>query len=185
VGASKRFFTFKLDGTPIDLTNRLSIASPDDNGEMMGAAAPDIFPVVLQRFLTVTAKLKTLSYIPDQIKDSAAARNQAKQYYNYLQGMIAFTDSVVKQYPKDNASLFTLSRLAHWCSYSPEVYTIFNKLDPALKKSDFGAQILSVKDAMASDSAANTGKKPGAALQMVLSDPKLFAQGANKKLLVF
>jgi hypothetical protein len=183
ISSIKRFIPFTLGGTEVDLTPRLGLPKPGDD-DLMGSS-PEIFSAILQRFMNVTTSLKNLSYLPEVIKDSNAAREKVREYYRYLQGMVTFADSVVTLYPKDNASLFTVFRLAHWCSYSPEVYTILGKLDNSLQSSDFAKELLARKMAMAKDSATAEGKKPGTGLQMVVSNTQLAGAGAHKKMIIY
>ena len=183
ITAIKRFIPFSLSGAALDLTPRLGLPSPGDD-DLMGSS-PEVFSAVLQKFTNVTTTLKNLSYIPDVIKDSAAARQKARDYYHYLDGMITFADSVVTLYPKDNASLFTILRLAHWCSYSPEVYTVLSKLDVSLQKSDFAKELVTAKTEMESENTLAQGKKLGLGLQMVMNNGQLTGVGAHKKMIIF
>jgi len=183
LAATKKLIPFNLTGTASDLSKRLGFPNPGEE-DATGASAEDVFPTVLQRFLNVTSSLKSLGFVPDVVSDSSAATAKVKQYYHNLQSMASFADSVVSQYPNNNASLFTVFRLAHWCSYSPEVYTILNKLDKALLKSDFAKELEARKQQIEKDSLEVVGKKPGLGLQMVINSTTIGA-GARKKLMIY
>ncbi len=183
LAATKKFIPFNLSGTANDLSKRLGFPNPGEE-DATGASAEDVFPTVLQRFLNVTSSLKSLGFVPDVVNDSATARVKVKQYYHNLQNMASFADSVVTLYPSNNASLFTVFRLAHWCSYSPEVYAILNKLDKALLKSDFAKELEARQQQIQKDSLEVAGKKPGLGLQMVINNASL-ATAAHKRLTIY
>jgi len=183
LAATKKFIPINLSGTATDITKSLGFPGPGEE-DAVGASAEDVFPLVLQRFLNVTSSLKALGYVPDVIKDSNAARAKVKLYYRSLQNMASFADSVVSLYPTNNASLFTVFRLAHWCSYSPEVYAILKKLDPTLLKSDFAKELTNRQLQIQKDSLDVAGKKPGMGAQMVINSASI-AAGAHKRLIIY
>jgi hypothetical protein len=184
VSSLKKFLPVTLSGGSNDITKSLGLPDVIDE-DAVGAAGPEVFPAILQKMLAMTNSMRTLGYVPQQIKDSAAAAEKARAYYRYLQGMIGFADSIVTLYPKDNASLFTVFRLAHWCSLSPEVFTVLRKLDASLLKNDFAKELASSKQKMESDSIASVGKKPGVGLLMVANNPKLNSASATKRIFIY
>lgn len=183
VAATKRLFSFRLDGNAVQLTNAVTTPLPEE--EELTGSSPEIFPVIDKKFLEVTSSIKTLSVIPSSLKDTAAARVQAKQYYGLLQHLVVFTDSVVSLYPNNNVSLFTVFRLARWCSYSPDVYRLLSKLDSNLLKNDFARELLRRQDKILKDSMDVAGKKPGGIVQKALATGRLRGAEARVRLLVY
>lgn len=184
VAANKRLFSFRLEGKTVQLTDAVYAPLPGD--EDLAGSSPEIFPVIDKKFLDVTNSIKTLSAIPTSVKDTAAARAQAKQYYGLLQHLIVFTDSVVSLYPNNNVSLFTIFRLARWCSYSPDVYHLLSKLDSNLLKNDFARELIRRQDKILKDSMDVAGKKPGGIVQKALTTTgRLRGADARIRLLVY
>jgi len=180
---TKQLLSFKLTGTPKNLTGQITIPSPGDEGQ--DAASREVFPDVDKKFLEMTSEIQTLSVVPDVITDTAQARDKVRQYYSHLQSLIVLTDSIVALYPNNNVSLFTIFRLARWCAYSPHIYTMLAKLDTALLKNDFAKDLATRKEKMMTDSLQVAGKKPGGILVKAVSNPKLNAAGANKRLFIY
>lgn len=184
IAATKRLFSFRLDGNAVQLTN--AVSSPLTEDEDLAGSSPEIFPVIDKKFLDVTNSIKTLSAIPSSAKDTAAARAQAKKYYELLQHLVVFTDSVVSLYPNNNVSLFTVFRLARWCSYSPDVYHLLSKLDSNLLKNDFARELIRRQDKILKDSMEVAGKKPGGIVQKALTTTgRLRGADARIRLLVY
>lgn len=184
IAATRRLFSFRVEGKTVQLTD--AVYTPVSGDEDLAGSSPEIFPVIDKKFLDVTNSIKNLSVIPASLKDTAAARVQAKKYYELLQHLVVFTDSVVSLYPNNNVSLFTVFRLARWCSYSPDVYHLLSKLDSNLLKNDFAHELLRRQDKILKDSMDVAGKKPGGIVQKALTTTgRLKGGDARIRLLVY
>jgi len=183
ISATRQSLTVKLDGKTVDLTHRLRVPVPTDEDD--AGATAEVFPGIDRNFLSFTSSLQTLGAVPAVINDPVQARIKMQQYYAQLQQLIHFTDSVVTQYPTNNVSLFTIFRLARWCAYSPEIYTMLGKLDTSLLANDFAKDLLARKEKIQKDSTAVAGKKPGGILQKAVANAKLKGAAAPARLLVY
>jgi len=183
VTATRQFLSFTLTGAAKDLSGQLTIPRPGE--EDMFGSAPDVFPGVDKNFLEVTSSIQNVAVLPQPIVDTTQAKYKAQQYYSLLQHLVAFTDSVVTRYPKNNVSLFTIFRLSRWCAYSPDIYNMLDKLDTSLRNNDFANQLMQRKAKMDKDSVAVAGKKTSGILQKALTGGKIKGAGASKRVLVF
>ena len=183
ISATRQSLTIKLTGKALDITNRLRLPVPTD--EDAAGATTEVFPNIDKNFMSYVANIQTLAKLPPVISNPVLAKANVQQYYGQLQQLIHFTDSVVTVYPANNVSLFTIFRLARWCAYSPEIYTMLGKLDTSLLANDFAKDLLARRDKIMRDSMAVAGKKPAGIVQKAVTNAKFKGVNAPARLLVY